>query len=152
MLGGGFDQAAWCADALRAWHVDSSDVQRTFRYVVSNHPLHGCATAVPPLLNGRETDRELARFADAVTILCCEAVGDDSFGAQPEPALDTPAKLLEINATGVANMAHVAIHHTSPDVRQRAAHALTLWRNAKAPQPPSQPPSQSKSSSLLTPL
>lgn len=128
-----FDQAAWCSEAVSNAKVDRKDVQATFRYVQFHHPFFGCAKPVNqlPQWTGQETVEQLAKLADAVTVICCEQVGNEG-GVNSDDA----DALRTLNATAVANCAYVALHHPRETVRQTALQTIQRWRSAKLPPHP----------------
>jgi hypothetical protein len=128
--GGDFDQAKWCA--YNAGSVNREDIQATFRYVQRTHPLFGCAKPMfaLPVWNGTESTETLAKCADAVAILCCEPLGRDK-NTIPSDGKVSANTIRGMNATAIANLAHIALHHSDSNVRAAALVALDDWRRTK---------------------
>lgn len=129
-----FDQGAWCRQ--HAPSVDKTDVNATFAYVKRNHPLFGCAKMPPPTLTGRESTEDLSNLADAVTVLCCDAVAEpnqvkctcNSWNANTNTDANKACAFRSLNTTAVGNMAHVSLNHSVANVRAQFGKLLDTWR------------------------
>jgi hypothetical protein len=103
-----FDQVGWCEH--HGQFVDRSNIVATQRYIRWRHPWFGAATAKPPIWTGTETLAQLATFADALTILCCQAITEND----------------DFWQSIVANCAFIALHHKNQRIALAAKHHIVL--------------------------
>jgi len=128
-LNDNFDQQAWCNENRAS--INPDDVMATFTFVKWRHPLFGCVKPMHlmPILNGHESDGDLAKLADAVTILCVEKVGSECFADNKQDLLST--NLNTLNTTAIGNLAFIAIYHSDQNIKNKAKARLLLWRQSK---------------------
>jgi hypothetical protein len=126
-----FDQEAWCNQHRQS--INPDDVMATFKFVKWRHPLFGCAKNIMPVLNGHESDADLAKLADAVTVLCVEQVGIECFAENKQDLLTND--LSTLNTTAIGNLAYVALNHSNKNIKNKASARLLLWRQAKISTP-----------------
>ena len=111
---------------------DSQSVQNVFRYVQSHHPNMGCALSPLFMEQKRLLKKmksmplsELAKYADAVAVICCELVGETMFqlsGGQTRQWLTDP------NETSIGNVAYMACHHSKEAIRAQAQNIIQLFK------------------------
>lgn len=121
-----FDNQKWVIE--NESHLFPNDPQKTFKYILMNHPFGGCSFDVavggplwtPLVLQSTES---LARYADAVTVCCF-----DSF---PQKRDDGSQEELQMyaNETLVGNCAFVALNHSNKEIRSHCLRQLKTWRN-----------------------
>ncbi len=112
------DNKAWVK--VNSKHIDKDDVEGTFDFVQSHHPLQGCAQSEMPKLYGNETVGTLAELADAVTVACYVVLG---YGNEAESA-----GFEEYNETAVGNLAYISIKHPDASIRKKHHLMLKAWR------------------------
>lgn len=113
-----------------------------FLVVRKHHPYLGCAfNAVNQffvafhmaVVQSPKTDvQNIAKYADAVTVLCCEALGDQV------TSVDSISK--HANVTAIGNLAYIAQKHSNKSIRNKATLLLQQWRNHFAFSAPGSPP------------
>jgi len=119
-----FDHNTWLEQHAHA--LDKSDPDRTFRYVLRNHPLHGCSFLLPIMTSVevfRLSLQNAAKFADAVTVFCC-----DYLGYHQLDEICSEHHISEINDTHVGNLAYIAVNHCDPQIRQLATNKFERLR------------------------
>jgi|GEM_PF-4912214 len=112
------DNKAWVKANTK--QIDKNDVESTFDFVQSHHPLQGCAQSEMPKLCGNETVGTLAELADAVTVACYVALG---YGSEAESI-----GFEEYNETAVGNLAFISIKHPDASIRKKHQLMLKAWR------------------------
>jgi hypothetical protein len=112
-----FDNEKWVSEHLPG--LRPTDPNETLMYVLGYHPLSGCAASPMPRVDPSASTQELARLADAVCVCCCEHLG----------YTPVPTSIDEIaNATSIGNIAYIALHHSSPEVRMKFEKLLDDWK------------------------
>jgi hypothetical protein len=115
------NNVAWAEENKN--RVDVKKIDKTFGFVLTHHPLHGLARRQMPKLTGTESTEELAKLADAVTVLCVEAVGSTQNTSSADETTFS-----RMNATGVGNLAYCALKHSDEEIRRHNAELLEGWR------------------------
>jgi len=119
-----FDHDGWLKQHAHA--LDKSDPDSTFQYVRRNHPLHGCSFLLPMMTSvevSRLSLQNAAKFADAVTVFCC-----DYLGYHQLDEICSERHISEINETSVGNLAYIAVNHSDAQTRQLATDQFERLR------------------------
>lgn len=116
------DNKAWVTQ--HEAKLDRKDVDATFQYVKFNHPLCGVPFMEPPVFKHDDSVETLIIYADAVTVACCEALGE-----RKEKYDKKTLRLL--NAGSVSSLAYIALYHSKPEVRAKHLAILEQWRQLK---------------------
>lgn len=105
--------------------LDPANIQATCHYVAIHHPHHGCSTSradVPSVAALCDLSiAQMATYADAVAVCCVDVLGDTQL--DEELRADPTA----INSTAFANIAYIAMHHSSAATRATATSGLREW-------------------------
>lgn len=125
-----FDNVAWVQQNDAVLAPMRQDVNKTFKYVILNHPNGGCAFDMMKSMMKVDVKPwsidQLASIADAVTVSCYEVLGDTQCTSVAGTLND--ARALE-SQTSIGNMAFIALYHSNPDVRARLRAELERWKS-----------------------
>jgi hypothetical protein len=121
------DNVAWVTTNKDKLYPDN--IEKTFEAVAHLHPLFGCSDDLQTLVNIRPhmttmQIEKLAKYADAVTVCCCEKLGEQSISDVLN--LIWSQKELDLNATAIGNMAYIALHHSDPKIREKMKTFLSI--------------------------
>lgn len=94
-----------------------NDIQKTFKVVTQIHPRFGMAADMKTLVSIQSKMKtmelkEIAQFADAVTVCCYELIGETT---------DIPDAINDdnTNATSLGNIAYIASYHSKKEIRDK---------------------------------
>jgi len=84
-----------------------------FQLVTQIHPNSGMAFRRMPKITGAESINKIATYADAVTLVCYENIGNlQQYKAGKEMIIDG------VNETGIGGIAYIALNHPSFEIRE----------------------------------
>lgn len=117
------DNVQWVQDNKDILKAD--DIQATFMIVYKMHPKGGMAYDALTLERIRdrlkeESIEDIAKYADAVTVCCCEVLGVDNELPQGDRQ--------SLNTTALGNAAYIALHHSRADVREKYAAFVDKYK------------------------
>lgn len=119
-----FDQSGW----VKKHGLKGKSVETVFAYVKMIHPFMGMAFPLEEMTEPGLFERvlkmdlrEMAEYADAVTVACTDDVYQD-------PSVILSDFKRGVNVTSLGNVAYVALHHSEPAKRQKYVEMIKLLR------------------------